>query len=406
MGLALAQIDRLLTDWQQKIDAANQNLIDLYDLPAYQRLSGMGNPPSNVTGTTQQRSSAALTAIDRLFEDIELLNQPIILARNLRQELPNFFVDEHDLQEINRLLMGQSIQLSSIQTPLAQRDLLSSSQQILAISPDELLDRMMADFTIARDTLVAIETAWTQLEAKLIGTHQSLIELQQLARDLQVGRSESLVAAETKFTDLQLQIDRDPLGVNDTFTQDLLPLIERSRSELVALDRHRQQLATDFATARQYLDRLNRLNRDTIDFATEARSKIQHGLPLSEPIPAADLSELALWLERLSAKFAVGIIAPVRVGLTNWLDRTSAYTSFAEAALATNRRPLDTRQELRGRLDALAAKALAKGKVEDPLLTDLALRARQVLYTSPTDLTLAIDLVREYERGLNQRLTC
>jgi hypothetical protein len=406
MGLTLVQIDRLLTDWQQKVDAANQNLIDLYDLPAYQRLNGMGNPPSNVTGVTQVRASAALTALDRLFENIELLTRPIILAQKLRRELPTFFVNDQDLQEIERLLTGESIQLSSIQTPLAQRGLLSSSQQTLAISPSELLERMMASFTIARDTLVAIETAWTQLESKLIDTHQLLIELQQLARTLQVSVSGSVLAAETKFTELQLQIERDPLGVNDTFTQDLLPTIERSRSELIALDRHRQQLTTDFITARQDLDRLNRLNREAIDVAAETRSKIQHDLPLSDPIPAAELTELALWLERLSAKYAAGIIAPVRVGLTNWLDRKSAYLTFAESALAANRLPLDTRQELRGRLDALAAKALAKGKVEDPLLTDLALRARQVLYTSPTDLTVAIDLVREYERGLNQRWTC
>jgi hypothetical protein len=36
----------------------------------------------------------------------------------------------------------------------------------------------------------------------------------------------------------------------------------------------------------------------------------------------------------------------------------------------------------------------------------LATQAREVLYSSPTDLDLAIDLVRQYERGLNQRLTC
>ena len=161
MGLTLTQIDRLLLDWQQKGDAANQNLLDLYDLPAYQRLNGMGNPPSNVTGVTQQRSSIALTALDRLFEEIGLLNQPIISAQKLRRELPTFFVNDQDLQEIYCLLTGQSIQLSLIQTPLEQRSLLSSSQQILAISPAELLDRMMANFadivgmTMANEAVIA-----------------------------------------------------------------------------------------------------------------------------------------------------------------------------------------------------------------------------------------------------------
>jgi hypothetical protein len=406
MGLTLAQIDRLLTDWQQKVDAANQNLIDLYDLPAYQRLSGRGNPPSNVIGMTQHRSSVALTAIDRLFEDIELLNQPIALARKLHRELPNFFVTEQDLQAIERLLMGQSIQLSATHTPLAKRDLLSSSQQTLTISPAALLDSMMANFAVARDTLLAIDTAWIELESKLITAHQALIELQELAHKLQVGVPTSLVVAETKFTDLQLEIDRDPLGVNDTFTQDLLPLIEHGRSELVTFDRHRQQLIADFMTARQALDRLKHINREASDFYTETQAKIRHNFPIGIPLPDAEITELELWLERLSAKFVTGTIAPVRVGLTNWLDRIQAGTITAASALAANRLPLDTKQELRGRLDALCAKALAKGKVENPLLTDLAARARQVLYSSPTDLTVAIDLVREYERGLNQQLTC
>jgi hypothetical protein len=406
MGLNLAQIDRLLTDWQQKVDAANQNLIDLYDLPAYQRLSGMGNPPSNVTGITQQRSSAALTAIDRLFEDVELLNQPIALARKLRRELPAFFVSDNDLQEIEWLLTGQSIQLSSIQTPLAQRSLLSSNQQIQSISLAALLDRMMPNFAIARDTLIAIEIAWTELESKLIITHQALIELQQLAQKLQVVIPASLISAETNFTNLQLQVDRDPLGVNDTFTQDLTPLIDRSRSELATLDRQCQQLQADLKTAQQYLAKLTRLNRDSIDYYTETQAKIKHDLPIVSPLPAAELVELERWLERLVAKFGSGTISPLRVGLTNWLNQTQAYTIAAEAALAANRLPLDTRQELRGRLDALTAKALAKGKAEEPILTDLATQARQVLYTSPTDLNLAIDLVRKYEQGLNHRLAC
>jgi hypothetical protein len=82
------------------------------------------------------------------------------------------------------------------------------------------------------------------------------------------------------------------------------------------------------------------------------------------------------------------------------------YTTAARAALAANRLPLDTRQELRGRLDALSAKALAKGKVEDAILADLAIRARQVLYTSPTALDLAMNLVESYEQRLNQQLAC
>jgi hypothetical protein len=406
MGLTLAQIDRLLTDWQQKADAANQNLLDLYDLPAYQRLSGMGNPPSNVTGTTQQQVSTALTAIDRLFEYLELFNQQIDRARKLRREFPYLFIGDRELQEIEHLLTGISIELPSIQTPLAERGLISNNQKSRSTSLSELLDRMQVAFVIARDTFVAVEVAWTELESKLITTHQALTELHQLAQQLQLSTPPLLATAQTNFTNLQLEIDRDPLAVDRTFTQDLTPLIDKIRCELATLAQQRQQLQSEFSAAPQSLQYLRDLNRDAIAAATESQDKIRHSLPIVSPLPDEELVELERWLERLGAKFEAGIVSPVRIGLTNWLNKVRAYMTAAEAALAANRLPLDTRQELRGRLDALTAKALAKGKAEDPLLIDLAAQARQALYTSPTDLNLAIDLVRQYEQGLNHRLTC
>jgi hypothetical protein len=406
MGLNLAQIDRLLADWAQKVDIANQNLLDLYDLPAYQRLSGMGNPPSNVMGITQQQASTALTAIERLFEDLELFNRSIDRARRLRKELPSLFINDSQLLEIEQLLTGMSIQLPSIQTPLAQRDLVSANQQVRAISLAELLDRMSAAFVIARDTFVAVETTWEELESQLITTHQSLAQLQQLAQKLNIATPPALITAQAKFNDLQFQIDRDPLGINRAFVREIAPLINNSRHELETLDRQRQQLQADFATAPQLLQQLTQLNQDSIAAHTESQSKIQHSLPTIAPLPVAEIVELELWLERLVAKYTAGIIAPVRVGLTNWSTKIQAYTIAAESALTANRLPLDRRQELRGRLDALAAKALAKGKAEDPVLTDLGTQARQVLYRSPTDLNLAIDLVRKYEQAVNQRLAC
>jgi predicted nucleic acid-binding Zn-ribbon protein len=401
MGSSIAQIDRLLTEWQQKVDAANQNLLDLSDLPAYQRLSGMGNPPTNVIGTTQQQVSVALTAIDRLFEDLDLLNQTIDRSRKLRRELPSLFVSDSQLQEIEHLLTGKSIQLPSIQTPLAQRGLLSADRQVQAISPSELLDGMTSAFTIARDTFVAVETAWTELESKLITTHQSLIELQQLAQQLQLSVPPSLITAQTNFTNLQLEIDRDPLGINYTFDRDITPFINNTRRELTTLSHQRQQLQAEFATAQQELQELKQIDRDSIAAHTESQAKISHSLPIVSPLPAEELIEMERWLERLVAKFESGTISPVLVGLTNWQHKVRAETISARSALAANRLPLDTRQELRGRLDALTAKALAKGKAEDPILTDLAIQARQVLFTSPIDLNLAIDLVKRYEQGLN-----
>jgi hypothetical protein len=406
MGLNLAQIDRLLNEWKHKVDTVNQNLLDLYDLPAYQRVTGTGNPPANLTGITQQRVSEALTAVDRLFEDLELLTQTIDRASKLRQQLPSLFISDESLQEIYQLLTGNSIQLPSIETPLSQRSLLTSHQQLQAISPTELLTRMGQAFTIARDVFTTVENAWTELEGKLITDSQALIDLQQLAQQLQVAVTPTLITAQTNFANLQTQIDRDPLGVDLALTQDLAPLINHTRQELTTLGNQRQWLQTGFIAAQQRLAQLQQLERDAIAAYTESQAKIIHNLPTAPPLPAADLLELEQWLARLAAKYQAGTIASIQVGLTNWLNKIAAYTVVAQATLTTNRLPLDTRQELRGRLDALTAKALAKGKSEDPILADLAIQARQVLYTSPTALALGQDLVERYQQYLDRQLAC
>jgi hypothetical protein len=406
MDVTLAQVDIVLTDWRQKVDAANQNLLELYDLPAYQRVSGMGNPPTGLTGVSQQRLGEALTAIEQLFEDLELLNQTIDRARKLRQELPSLFISQDRLQEIYLLLTGASIQIQSIQTPLAQRDLLTPNLQVRSISATDLLERMMSAFRVAADTLVGVDLAWTRLASQLVTSQQELIALQQLAQQLQVPVSPALNAAQANFSKLQVEIDRDPLGVELTVDRELQPLLSATRRELESLAQQRQQLRSDLATATRQIQELRQLNLEAIAAANESQAKIRHDLPLGASIPDAEIVAMEQWLARLLATFEAGKFVPASVGLANWMQKICEYTNSARAALVANRLPLATRLELRGRVDALGAKALAKGKAEDPVLADLTIRARQALYSSPTDLAEAIDLVKQYELRLNLLLAC
>ncbi len=409
MDLNLVEIDRLLATWNQKIDAANQNLLELSDLSVYKQVAGMGNPPSNLAGITRQQVGAALTEIDRLFEQVELLNQTIDRARKLRQELsafPSIFIDRDRLEEIQYLLTQASIQLPSIHQPLSQRDLLSPNLQIQAISVANLLASMISGFSTARDTLISVDRAWEKLASQSIAIDRELINIQQLVQELQVPIPPALIAVKTNFTNLQLEIDRDPLGVNDTFSQELLPLIDRTRQELATLSNQRQQLQAELIFARQRLVELQQLDRDSILANTESQAKIKHSLPIVPPLPPEELIAIEQWLTRLETNFQAGNIAPTQVGLRNWLNRVETATVAAQTALTANRLPLETRQELRGRLDALTAKAVAKRKAEDPILADLAIQAREKLYTSPTALDLAIDLVERYQQQLDRQLAC
>ncbi len=119
------------------------------------------------------------------------------------------------------------------------------------------------------------------------------------------------------------------------------------------------------------------------------------------PKPAGERDALPSWLERLKTKRGEGVVAAVGVGLRNWTIAAREALGSDRAALEESKRLLETRSELRGRLDALKAKARAYSIAEEQGLMALAEQARQLLYSRPSALDRAAFLLSEYEAKLN-----
>ncbi|MFM7408820.1 MAG: hypothetical protein ACKO3K_19730 [Cuspidothrix sp.] len=122
------------------------------------------------------------------------------------------------------------------------------------------------------------------------------------------------------------------------------------------------------------------------------------------PLNIEEITALNQWLIKLDTKSQEGLIDPIIIGLDNLLNKAKEYNLFAQDVYLMYSNLLQTRKELRGRLDALQAKALAKGLIEDVTLTNLAQKARNLLYTRPTPINQANQLVMEYEKILSYKL--
>jgi hypothetical protein len=73
------------------------------------------------------------------------------------------------------------------------------------------------------------------------------------------------------------------------------------------------------------------------------------------------------------------------------------------ATLGAIMAPLHRRDELRGRLEAYAAKAVRLGHAEDDEMTRLREQARELLWTAPCDLRAAAAAVRAYQEVIGRR---
>ncbi len=396
------QIDQLLADWKKRIDLVGQNLIDLHGLPTYQRLTGVsGFPKAEIVGVTQARLRPALEAMNDLFGYFDLLVQTVDKATQLRSSIPRFLGSPQKLQEIERMLTKRSIQFASTQTPLAERGLLSAAEITDAIAPQELLVLMTKAFNISKEAVLAVDEAWSRLEPMLDNAETEIQTLQKWADSLGVDSLTELADAIQKMTSWRERIESDPLGVSVDFTREIQPLIGRVKISLEQVAKEQQLWRENWQSAQQLQSRLVEVHRQAISAFEESTLKVVDHSMLQTPLASEHIVALSSWLSRLETKFAEGYIIPVQVGLENWTLKVKEYIAATEKAYAANKAPLETRAELRGRLDALKAKALAHLMVEDATLADLATHAQQLLYTRPTSLDKAAELVSQYEKRLN-----
>jgi hypothetical protein len=398
----LEEIDELLADWKKKIDLVGQNLIALHELSTYQKLTGVsGFSKTQLQGVTYTRVIPVLDMINELFGHFDLLVKTLEKATQLRSSISLFLPSQQKLQEIEQILTQPSIQLAVVETPLSERGLLTATQTTDAIAPQELLVRMKKAYEMAKQVILSVDEAWSRLHPILEHTEVEIQKLQKLANSLGIESLEELSEMSYKITSLRACVESDPLGVTTDFSREILPQLTRVRMSLEQMAKQRQQLQEKFLLAHQLQSKLLELHHQATAAFTESTLKVVDHSMLQIPLQSDQIEALSSWLSRLETKFSEGLVNPVQVGLENWLTKVKEYIIAVEKAYAANKAPLETRAELRGRLEALKAKALARGRVEDATLSELAFQAQQLLYTRPTPLNQAAELVSQYEKRLN-----
>ncbi len=401
--MALEEIDRLLADWENKLELISQNLIDLCGLLTYQRLTGAtGFAPVNLTGLTKIQVEPALEALNELFQHFELLTQTIDKASSLRASMPRFLGSEQKAQEILQILTTDFIQLPVVRTPLAQRELLSAAETTNVITPRLLLDAMAKTFQVVKESVLAVDRIWSDLEPQLDWAEAEIATLQRQGKSLGAIGCKKLDTADQAIASLRDQIENDPLGTRTSF-DDIKQVISKIRADLGQHIQAQEKLKAGFTNAHALLKQLITLNQQAIAAFTKSEEKITDNASSLSPLASGQIEALDQWLQRLESKLKEGLTSPVRVGLENCTTKISEFIAIETQTVTANRLPLQTRQELRGRLDALKAKALAKGFAEDMPLTVLAEQAKQLLYTRPTHLKQAEETVKQYEAMLNSK---
>jgi hypothetical protein len=378
-------IDQKLQGLRDAVERIGQTLVDLEVDSSRQLLEA-----SKLTGDSAAQWSSASAKLTDLWQWHGLLQAHLERATKLREG--------KRFDELQALLSGPSIELSTTDVPLAQRTLLGDSQVADRCTPDQLLRRMSAAFDDVKTVVARIGGAWEALIPRLDAARKQLAECRQVAAELGESGRRDLESAAGELAVLNATTTADPLAVVPAEIDRLTRSLAEIRSDLDSIAQVKRDFEGRLAEARELADRLRRLAEE----GRVAHEELLVKIALPTAPPGLELREdLDGQLARISGLGARGAWRDARRELDEWTAGTGALLEEAGRILRANKAPIESRNQFRALLEAYQVKAKHLGMVEDPQLAAIFEQAHEALYTAPTDLSLVGQLVRRYQETLN-----
>ncbi len=390
--MATPDYDAYATKVRADFERIAANLLDLDADPATKLLQTGG-----LTGKSAERAKAATDALARMWTVLPALRAQLDLADEERAK-----GRKADQALLEKILSGDSVVIDTASVPAAKRSALGTATQTTAVSEAEAMDIQIEDYATAGDTIGAIGAAWRdglhivdEARVTLTGFDPAIGGFPQAdyARRL-VDQTTSVAAG-------------DPLALGDQLAP-LRTAVDAAKKAYAEVVARRDNLVGEIDSASAQLKRIDDLVRSGANSLDLAREKIADPAGLLAPLDPADVLDapgrgLTAWLERIRATAQTEWKAAVN-GLDAW-RRVADGTEVAARQIAdANRRPLDERNELRGLLQGLSAKAASRGLAEDRKLSAAHKAAKDLLWAAPCDLAASKDAVSAFAETLDRAL--
>jgi hypothetical protein len=264
---------------------------------------------------------------------------------------------------------------------------------------------LLAELQSEADAILAagqqLSAAWSTVVPRLTTAAERLARVTATAAAIGVSGEPSLATARRVLDRATALAHNDPLSADSADAEKAVAAAER---RIGALDGERSALPGRLSAAGRLLDELDRAAADGREALDATRQKILGPTGLLEPIDPAAYDTgpqgLRAWLGRLTDLAGEGSWLAAGEGLDRWEEVAGGWVANARAVLAADAGPVHRRDELRGLLEAYAAKAARTGLAEDPALADLYEAAHDALHTAPCDLDAAATLVTRYSEKI------
>jgi len=271
---------------------------------------------------------------------------------------------------------------------------------------EELLSRMRKLYMPIRDGVAKVDDRLRSVLPRLDSAATTLAQLEADAEALGVVEPELSRARQHMERTRRLSID-DPLALKVGAGSELDRMVSTAAGRLAQIRQGHDQLQSDMASIPGLIAEVRTLRARAAAAWSDAQAKVvgAHGLVRVPNAKAIDgPGGLA---ERAGAVTDPAVENPSwqvqREVLDQWLRQARRLHDQLTRAEKSNEAPLMRRDELRGLLAAYRAKMARQGRAEERTLGDLVAEAHNELFTAPTDLVRAEQLVRDLANTLGSK---
>lgn len=391
--MELREIDERLQHYSAAERRIGANLHDLELDSTYQILA-----TDTLHGQTGKRLNPSFQASPSIWQMYQLLSDALDQARSLRGTGTRVKADVR--RSIAEILTGTPIRIDLSETPMAGRHLTSGGPGAMKISIETLLTRMRTAYEPIRDGVAAVEAVMRQLLPRLDAADTTLRKAAEDAAGLRI-RAPEIDRALDELDELRTLATEDPLAIPSDAADEFERKVRHAASTVASQRQSRDELQADLGRTSELLAEIRDLRSQAVASRERALTAIVAPLGLVHVPGAAAIDGAAGLGARLGP--ILDSAAPwqdVRGQLDVWLRQATRLRDQLSRAARVNRDPLDRRSELRGRLSAYRAKMAGTGRAEDGVLREIADEAHNELFTAPTDLGRAEQLVSELGRQL------
>jgi len=396
------EIEKRRTYYRDVVQQWVNNLYELDEHPTYRLLAAgeMGGKTGEQTTMVMENAPQLWAWLGDLRDHLDGIDE-ILDGRSMFNN-PN--------EDAALMLSGRSIQLPASTIPKVlpsdvqgRLEPMPGDPQTMLISCDGLIELFRVVYEPVRDVVARLDATWRDLMPRIDAASVTLERANALSERLSVRLPEVQLATQ-RLEAVRAMVADDPLSLSSRVGPDLDELAAAAAAAAGALERSHGSLDVDLQGTDAVLADLRVLRARAAAAYSEADAKvIPHGSLIR--VPGTSILDGPNGL----AHRATQIVGAATVGtrdwqaarrdLDGWHHSATRLREQLTKALDANTEPIEQRNELRGRLQAYRVKAdMTPGLPEE--IVHMGEAIHDELYTSPTDIKRAKDLIDDFAARL------